>query len=58
MDLQGRIVRHLGPVWLDARGRFEWDRSDERGRRAPAGVYLVRVTRGHLTRESRFVLLH
>lgn len=58
LDLQGRVVRHLGPEWLGARERFEWDRTDARGLRAPAGVYLVRVTRGDRMRESRFVLLH
>jgi len=58
IDLQGRVVRHLGPQWLGARERFEWDRTDARGVRAAAGVYLVRVTRGDRTRESRFVLLH
>jgi hypothetical protein len=58
LDLQGRVVRRLGPVWLAARGALEWDRTDARGVRVPAGVYLVRVQRGAETAESRLVLLH
>jgi hypothetical protein len=57
MDLQGRVVRRLGPAWLGARGGLDWDRTDSRGMRAPAGVYLVRVQRGGEHSDSRFVLL-
>src|SRR5262245_57784725 len=51
LDLQGRVVRRLGPQWLGARERLEWDRADARGVRAPAGVYLVRVHRAGTTRD-------
>ena len=50
--------RRASVLWLGARDRFEWDRADESGARAPAGVYMVRAHRGGETRDSRFVLLH
>jgi hypothetical protein len=57
MDVTGRVVRRLGPTYLGARGGLDWDRTDSRGVRAPAGVYLVRVQRGGEHSDSRFVLL-
>jgi hypothetical protein len=57
LDLQGRVVRRLGPLLLAAGGRFAWDRADEHGVPVSAGVYLVRVHRGGQTDLARFVLL-
>jgi hypothetical protein len=57
LDLQGRLVRHLGPVWLGARARLEWDGTDAGGGRAPGGTYLARIRRGEHVQSSRFVLL-
>jgi hypothetical protein len=57
MDLQGRVVRRLGPLWIGAAGRFAWDRADGHGVPVSAGVDLVRVHREGETRHARFVLL-
>lgn len=57
MDLQGRVVRHLGPVWVGPRGRIEWDGTDQSGARASGGVYLARLRRGGRVETSRFTLL-
>ena len=55
-DVQGRVVRRLGPVWLAAHAGFSWDGHDLTGARVPAGVYLVRIQRGGLTQNSRVIL--
>lgn len=57
IDLQGRVVRHLGPVWVGPRGRIEWDGTDQGGARAAGGVYLARLRRGGRVETSRFTLL-
>ena len=57
LDLQGRIVRRLGPTWLGPRARLDWDGADAGGNRAPGGIYLARVQRGGRVQTSRFVLL-
>ncbi len=45
-DVTGRQVRHL-PVAKERSGkRVVWDRTDERGRRVPAGVYFCRIELG------------
>ncbi|MEZ4387424.1 MAG: CotH kinase family protein [Candidatus Krumholzibacteriia bacterium] len=47
-DLRGRLVREVARGDLPAGDHaIGWDRRDARGRRAPAGVYLVRVTAGN-----------
>ena len=49
-DLRGRLVRELLRTELPAGDHVAtWDRRDDQGRRAPAGVYLVRVTAGSRT---------
>ncbi len=46
-DLRGRLVREVVRGELPAGDHaVAWDRRDARGRQAPAGVYLVRVTTG------------
>lgn len=46
-DLRGRLVREVIRTTLPAGDHaVTWDRRDHAGRRAPAGVYLVRVTAG------------
>lgn len=57
MDLQGRVVRRLGPVWVGPRGRIEWDGTDASGSRVSGGVYLARLKRGGKVETSRFTVL-
>ncbi len=57
LDLQGRVVRHLGPVWLGTRGHLDWDGTDASGARVAGGVYLARTKRGAKTETSRFTVL-
>lgn len=57
LDLQGRLVRSLGAVTLGAGAGFSWDGSDLHGRRAPSGLYLVKLRRAGEVRTSRFILL-
>ncbi len=57
LDLQGRSVRRLGPVWLGSQAPLSWDGLDARGTRVPAGVYLARIRRGNLVQRTRVVLL-
>ena len=57
VDLQGRVVQHLGPFWLAARARFSWDGRDARGAAVHAGLYLVRVHRGGQVQQHRVILL-
>lgn len=57
LDLQGRVVRHLGPVWVGPRGRIEWDGTDASGSRVSGGVYLARLKRGGKVETSRFTVL-
>ncbi|MCE9626999.1 MAG: hypothetical protein K8R56_03675, partial [Candidatus Eisenbacteria bacterium] len=57
LDLQGRVVRHLGPVWVGPRGRIEWDGTDAGGSRVSGGVYLARLKRGGKVETSRFTVL-
>ena len=56
-DLRGRRVRRLhdGPGVL--RGRAAWDGLDERGNRAPAGLYFARLVSGGARVTARVVLL-
>lgn len=57
LDLQGRIVRHLGPEWLGSRSSLAWDGLDAHGQRVPAGIYLARIRRGPRLQTARVVLL-
>ena len=57
VDLQGRVVLRLGAIALGPRVSFSWNGLDERGARAPAGLYLVKLRRGSDVRTSRFILL-
>jgi hypothetical protein len=50
-DLQGRTMRSTDEAFGAGRFTLSWDGRDGRGRRLPAGVYLVRVT----VDETRFV---
>lgn len=54
LDLSGRRVRTLRG---DAIAGFAWDGRDESGARAPAGIYLHRVTTSRGTWAARSVLL-
>jgi hypothetical protein len=57
-DASGRLVRTLGAGPL-ASGltMWEWDRRDDRGQPAGAGVYFARLTRGASARSVRLVAL-
>jgi hypothetical protein len=57
LDLQGRIIRHLGPEWLASRTSLSWDGLDAQGQRVPAGLYLARILRGSHVQTTRVVLL-
>jgi hypothetical protein len=57
LDLQGRLVQHLGPAWLAPHARLGWDGLDARGARAPAGLYLVQIRRGAQVQHARVILL-
>lgn len=59
LDVQGRSVRTLVRGVLPAgRTAARWDGRADDGRRAPSGVYFVRLTAQGLTRTARLVLLH
>lgn len=57
VDLQGRLMQHVGPSWLGPHARFGWDGRDARGARAPAGLYLVKLRRGGQLQNARVILL-
>ncbi len=57
MDVQGRVVRRLGPALQGAHTRVEWDGMDADGSRAPGGLYLARIRRGGRVLTTRFVLI-
>jgi hypothetical protein len=57
LDLQGRMVRRLGPLWLGAHARVEWDGTADDGRHVAGGSYLARIRRGGRVEASPFVLL-
>src|SRR5712671_8079552 len=57
LDLQGRLVQHLGPLWLGAHARFSWDGRDASGAAVRAGLYLVRVRRAGQVQSTRVILL-
>jgi len=55
LDLAGRRVRALDAP--PGAGTIVWDRTDEQGRRMPAGVYLARARAGGATRTVRVVVI-
>lgn len=57
LDLQGRVRQRLAPTWLGPRGRFTWDTREAEGGGLPAGLYLVRIRRGHETTTQRMTLI-
>jgi hypothetical protein len=57
IDLQGRLVQHIGSITVGPSGHFTWDGRDAQGDRAPAGLYLVKLRNGGDIRTSRFILL-
>ncbi len=57
VDLQGRLVQHVGPAWLGPHGRLGWDGRDSQGARLPAGLYLVQLRRGGQVQNARVILL-
>jgi hypothetical protein len=57
LDLQGRVVRALGPASVGTQSRLSWDGCDARGGHVPAGLYLVRIRRGEQVQHSRVILL-
>ncbi len=57
VDLQGRLVRRLGPDWLGGGARLGWDGLDAHGVRVAAGVYLAKIRRGGGLQLTRVVLL-
>ncbi|MBE0566246.1 MAG: hypothetical protein IH621_09830, partial [Krumholzibacteria bacterium] len=44
-------------AWADETGAAAWDGRDDRGRPAPAGVYLVHLQAGNEETRQRLVLL-
>jgi hypothetical protein len=57
VDIYGIDGRRFARVSLD-RGEAEWDGRDERGRAAPAGVYLARLAGGGQRMGTKFLLVH
>ena len=57
LDLQGRVLQHLGPVWLAPHARLSWDGREADGARVPAGLYLVRFRRDGQVQNARVILL-
>jgi len=59
LDIQGRTVRTLVRGVLPAgRTTARWDGRADDGRRAPSGVYFVRLSAQGVSRTARLVLLH
>jgi hypothetical protein len=57
-DLQGRQVRTLADGGYPAgRWSVDWDRRDDRGRRASPGIYLYRMSAGTFREQRKMVLL-
>lgn len=57
-SLDGRLVRTVERGWRAAGEHYaEWDGLDASGRRAPAGVYFVRLTSATESRSQRLVML-
>lgn len=57
-SLDGRLVRTVERGWRAAgEHRANWDGLDAEGRRAPAGVYFVRLTSAAESRSQRLVML-
>jgi flagellar hook assembly protein FlgD len=58
LDLSGRRVWGLPPrAAASGPGELEWDGRDDAGKRAPDGIYWIRVTAGTLTVTRRLTLL-
>ena len=58
IDIQGRIVRRLRAGAQRAGSHtVKFDRSDDRGRSLPAGLYLIRLGTRGATRTTRIVIL-
>jgi len=58
-DITGRLVRELCRDRCESAGEHEvaWDRSDDHGRRVPAGVYQVLVRSGSFARANKVTVL-
>jgi len=56
-DLRGRRIRRLVDGPGSVRGRATWDGVDDRGNRAPAGLYFARLASGGERVTARVVLL-
>lgn len=56
-DVSGRLVRLLRGSASPGTGRLAWDGRDERGRRVPAGVYLIRLVAPDVRGSERVVVL-
>jgi flagellar hook assembly protein FlgD len=57
-DVSGRRVRELSRGWYGSGARVVgWDGRDSAGARAPAGVYLVRLSAGGRMVQTRVTLL-
>lgn len=57
LDLQGRVVRRLGPARLGSASPLVWDGRDAHGARVAAGIYPVKIRRGGEVQYTRAVLL-
>ncbi|MEO0215810.1 MAG: SBBP repeat-containing protein [candidate division WOR-3 bacterium] len=57
-DVSGRLVKKFSPLKLNGeRGSVVWDGCDDRNRRLPAGVYLLRLEAGGFKRGEEIILL-
>jgi hypothetical protein len=57
-DVAGRVVRRFQLERIEPGShRLEWDGRDDSGASLPAGVYLVRISQGPLSRHTRVTLL-
>jgi hypothetical protein len=57
MDVRGRLVKHLtGDSFEEGHHSMGWDGRNSQGRKAPAGVYFVKMQVGSSVSTHRMVL--
>jgi flagellar hook assembly protein FlgD len=53
-NLRGECVRSFEATFI-GEYEFEWDGCDQRGRRMPSGIYLLRLKSGRLAQTRKIV---
>ena len=60
-DASGRVVRDLSPYLgssiMHSGSAVSWDGRDDRGKKLPAGVYIIRCTAGEHQETQKAVML-